>query len=244
MASDFTLQAFIDLARLYADQRPGGANAFVPDTGSGSVTTLINGACAELYDLLVQSGGQEYYVVDGTVSIVPGTSVYTLPADFYQLQTIHLPWNTNDWEYVPSFEQAERMKLVNFTVWGRRTPKGYRLKGVQQLTAGPAASIEFLPTPTISIGATIRYIPVFQPLVNLADTFSTINGWKLVALKTAVELRTVAGKDPGPVAALYAAELERVQGLADDRAQGATPQVADLDAYRQMPEWAADRRWI
>jgi hypothetical protein len=244
VASDVTLQALIDLARLYSDQRPGGNNAFVPDVGSGSVTTLVNGACAELYDLLIQAGGQEYFVKDGTINIVPATSVYALPTDFYQLQTVHLPWQPNDWEYVPSFEQAERMKLVNFTSWGRRTPKGYRISGVQLLATGGAASIEFLPTPTLSIGATIRYIPVVQPLVNLTDTFSTINGWKLIPLKVALELRTVAGKDPGTLAGLYSAELDRVQGLADQRAQGATPQITDVDAYRQMPEWAADRRWI
>lgn len=246
MASDVNLQALVDLARLYADQRPGGANAFVPDSGSGSVVTLINGALAELYDLLISAGGHEYYVVDAPISIVAGTSIYPLPADFYQLQTVHLEWSSNDWEPVPAFEQGERMRLVNFVTWGRRTPKGFRLRGAQTLAADAEASIEFLPTPSVAVTGRVRYIPVFQPLTSLSnDYFATVNGWqKLVALKVAIELRAVAKLDSADLAALYQEQLARVQGLADQRAQGSTPQVVDAEAYRQVPEWAADRRWI
>jgi hypothetical protein len=246
VASDVTLQQLIDLARLYADERPGGTNAFIPDAGSGSATTLVNGALAELYDLLVAAGGHEYYLKDATLAIVAGTSVYTLPTDFYQAQTIHLPWASDDWEYVAPFEQAERMRLMNFQVWGRRTPKGYRIKGAQTTTADAEASIEFLPVPTTAIGATLRYVPVFTPLVDLVnDNFSSVNGWhKLVALKVAVEMRAIGKKAAGELTGLYAEQLERIKEMADKRAQGATPQVVDIDAYRQYPEWAADRRWI
>ena len=245
MASDVTLQQLIDLARLYADERPGGANAFIPDVGSGSATTLVNGALAELYDLLVAAGGHEYYVKDATIAIVPGTSVYSLPSDFYQEQTIHLPWASDDWEYVSPFEQAERMRLVNFQTWGRRTPKGYRIRGLQSVTSSDA-SVEFLPTPTITVGATLRYVPVFTPLVDLVnDNFSSVNGWhKLVALKVAIEMRAIGKKSAGELPGLYSEQIERVKEMADKRAQGATPQVVDIDAYRQYPEWAADRRWI
>jgi hypothetical protein len=59
-----------------------------------------------------------------------------------------------------------------------------------------------------------------------------------------MELRVIARMDMGDLGALYGAELERIKDLADKRAQGATPQVVDVEAYRQMPEWAADRRWI
>ena len=248
MASEINLQGLIDLARLYSDQRPGGSNAFVPDAGSGSVTTIINGCIGELYDLLVASGGHEYYVKDATINIVAGTSIYALPADFYQMQTLHLPWQSDDWEYIAPFEQAERMRLMNFQTWGRRTPKGYRIKGVQSLVSGSAltSQIEFLPVPTTVIGCTARYVPAFTPLVDpVNDVFTTVNGWqKIIALKAAIELRTIAKIDSGPLMSLFQLERDRVQEMADKRAQGATPQVVDIDAYRQFPEWAADRRWI
>jgi len=251
VASEINLQGLIDLARLYSDQRPGGANAFVPDVGSASVTTLINGAIGELYDLLVASGGHEYYVKDATISLVPGTSIYDLPTDFYQMQTLHLPWASDDWEYIAPFEQAERMRLMNFQTWGRRTPKGYRIKGVQSLVAGSAltSQIEFLPVPTTvptTGGCTARYVPAFTPLSNLTtDFFTTVNSWqKIIAMKAAVELRVIAKLDASDLMALFQLERDRVQEMADKRAQGATPQVVDIDAYRQFPEWAADRRWI
>lgn len=246
MASDITLQGLIDLARLYADQRPGSGTAFVPDTGSGSMVTLINGACAEFYDLLVRSGGHEYFAKDSAISIVPGTATYACPSDFYQEITIHLEWNNQDWEYVAPFENAERMRLVNFTTWGRRTPKGYRIFGAQTLTADQEASIEFSPTPTTTVTGRLRYVPTFTNLSNVStDNISTVNGWhKLIALKVAMELRVIARMDMGDLAQLYSSELERITDLADKRAQGATPQIVDVEAYRQMPEWAADRRWI
>jgi hypothetical protein len=248
VASEINLQGLIDLARLYSDQRPGGANAFVPDTGSGSVTTLINGAIAELYDLLVASGGHEYYVKDATIAIVPGTSVYDMPADFYQAQTLHLPWASDDWEYIAPFEQAERMRLMNFQTWGRRTPKGYRIRGQQSLVSGSTltSQVEFLPVPTTTIGCTLRYVPAFTPLSNLTtDFFTTVNSWqKIIAMKAAIELRAVAKLDASDLKELYSEQRDRVQEMADKRAQGATPQIVDIDAYRQFPEWAADRRWI
>lgn len=246
MASDITLQGLIDLARLYADQRPGGASAFVPDTGSGSVVTLINGACAEFYDLLVAAGGHEYFAKDAALAIVAGTSIYPLPADFYQEQTVHLEWAANDWEPVPGFEQAERMRLVNFTTWGRRTPKGYRIGGAQTLAADQEATIEFLPTPSLVVTGRLRYVPTFTSLVTPAtDTISTVNGWhKLIAFKVAMELRVIGRMDMGDLASLYSAELDRITALADKRAQGATPQVVDVEAFHTTPEWAADRRWI
>jgi len=248
VASEINLQGLIDLARLYSDQRPGGANAFIPDTGSGSVTTLINGAIGELYDLLVASGGHEYYVKDATIPIVAATSVYDLPSDFYQEQTIHLPWASDDWEYVAPFEQAERMRLMNFQTWGRRTPKGYRIRGAQSLASGATTTsqVEFLPVPTTAIGATLRYVPAFTPLSNVTtDFFTTVNGWqKIIAFKAAIEMRVIAKLDASDLMALFQLERDRVQEMADKRAQGATPQVVDIDAYRQFPEWAADRRWI
>lgn len=246
MASDVNLQALVDLARLYSDQRPGGANAFIPDTGSGSVVTLINLACQEFYDLLVSSGGHEYFVKDATINIVAGTSIYALPTDFYQLQTVHIPWNAQDWEYIAAFEQAERMRLVNFTTWGRRTPKGYRIRGAQTVAADAEASIEFLPTPSLATTVTARYVPVFTLLSDLVNDFiSTVNGWhKLIALKVAIEMRVISKLDSSDLAALYTVEHDRIQALADQRAQGATPQIVDVEAYQQYPEWAADRRWI
>jgi hypothetical protein len=177
VASDITLQGLIDLARLYADQRPGGATGFVPDTGSGSVVTLINGACAEFYDLLVSSGGHEYFRKDQQISIVSGTAAYALASDFYQEQTVHLEWNNQDWEYVAPFENAERMRLVNFTTWGRRTPKGYRIFGAQTVAADQEAQIEFSPTPTTAVTCTVRYVPTFTNLSNVnTDNISTVNG--------------------------------------------------------------------
>jgi hypothetical protein len=220
-----------NLARLYADGRPGGSNGFVVDSDATanavSFDTLINGALAELYDLLVAARGHEYYATDATLSIVSGTATYSLASDFYQLLSVRLEWGDGELEELTPAAVRQRTAFENtLAPWQRGSIKAYRLRGTQ---AASAQTMEFFPTPTTSVTARYRYIPAFALLDDDTDTFDGVNGWeKLVALKAAIEYRTIAEKPLGTLPQLYQECFTRIQSLGDQRNANYAEQVQNV----------------
>lgn len=224
-----------NLARLYADGRPGGSSAFVPDsdatTDAVSLDTLINTCLAELFDVLVAARGHEYYATDADIAIVSGTKDYSLPTDFYQLLSIRLNWGPTEIEELKPFGVRERTRYEMLQVFDRWSPKAYRLRGSQTASA---RTVEILPMPAVSVTCNIRYIPVFAPLTSDSATFDGVNGWeKLVALKVAIEYRTIAEKPIGNLANLYAEEYARISALADQRNANYAEQIQQVFPERR-----------
>src|SRR6187549_58722 len=159
------------LARVYANQRPAGANAFIVDSdatlNATSVDTLINLRLASLYDMLVAARGHEYYASDYTVPTINGTATYSLAAltpPFYQLLDVRLEWDNQNIESVQDTSVYERSNYQNWMQsWSRWSPKAYRLRGTQTASA---STLEFFPTPNVVVPVKVRYIPAF---VALAD---------------------------------------------------------------------------
>lgn len=215
------------LARLYADQRPGGADAFVPDTDGldpsvGSLNDLVNLAIAELWDLLVAARGQDYGLSVEQILILPGESLYNLSLDFYQAKTVTIEWGANEFENVHEIQRDEdRSAFNNYRVWSPWSPKGYRIAG---------GVIQFLPTPTVAATARMRYIPTAPVLANDGSTVDCVNGWeKLPALRAAMELRAIEEMPFGDLERLFDREKQRIVEMASER-QAATPkQVQDVN---------------
>lgn len=225
-----------NLARLYADGRPGGSNAFIADSDAAanavSFDTLVNGALAELYDVLVAARGHEYYATDADIAIVSGTSLYSLPTDFYELLSIRLNWDSFFIEELHPMGVRERTRYEMLVgIFERGTPKAYRLQGTQTASA---RTVEILPVPTRAVTCRIRYIPLFANLVDDTSTFDGVNGWeKLVALKAAIEYRTVAEKPLGNLSQLYAECYARISALADQRNANYAEQVQQVHPERR-----------
>ncbi len=224
-----------NLARTYADGRPGGSSAFVPDSDATanavSLDTLINTCLAELYDVFVAARGHEYYATDANLSIVSGTTLYDLPSDFYQLLSIRLNWGPTQIEELHTMGVRERTRYEMLQVFDRYTPKAYRLQGTQTASA---RKVEILPMPKTSVTANIRYIPLFTPLDSDSATFDGVNGWeKLVALKVAIEYRTVAEKPIGNLQRLYDENFARISALADQRNANIAEQVQQVFPERR-----------
>lgn len=224
------------LARLYADQRPGGTSAFVPDSGStdvGTLNDLVNLAGAELWDLLVSARGESYYDKTGTLAVVGGTSIYTLPADFYQLRSVQLEWTTQDHEPVDPLEKLEdRPGFVNWGTWGSGSLKAFRLLGTAAVE-----QIEFVPAPTSAVTARLYYTPCWTDLTTDAQTFNGVNGWEdLIALKVAMKLRAIEEQPFADLVALFNPVEQRIRQMAADRASSAVKRVRQV-----YPEGGA--RW-
>jgi hypothetical protein len=64
-----------------------GATTFLPDA---DVTERVNTHITEEYDLLIQAAPPSYYSSTTTISVVSGTTAYSLPADFLSLQGVYL----------------------------------------------------------------------------------------------------------------------------------------------------------
>lgn len=236
-----------NLARLYANERPGGSTAFVVDSDATanaiSLDSIINLKLASFYDLLVVARGHEAYTTDYSFSTAANTATYALPSDFYQLLTIHLEWQANELEVIPATSVRERIDYQNYNnPWSRWSPKAYRLRGTQ---VAAASTLEIFPTPTTVVTARVRYIPEFQPLVTDTDTFDSVNGWEnLVAIAAAIDLKTFAEKPLGTLPALLEKEEARIRGLADQRSANEAAQVVDVAPEGSYwAEFAGDRRW-
>lgn len=237
-----------NLARLYADGRPGGADAFIPDSDSSanavSFDTIVNGCIAEWYDAMVAARGHEYFLTESTLAIVAGTAAYTLPADFYQLLSARLEWGANEVEELDPTPERDRTWFANIsTSWARWSPKAYRLRGTQ---AGGLRTFELFPTPTSAVTCTVRYIPICSLLTDDTTTFDDANNYsELIALKAAIKYRTIAEKPIGNLQQLYIECSARLSALADQRNANTAETIGQASPeFRSRMEWLGDRRWI
>lgn len=213
MARNVTLTRIVDDARLYADLR--GSDADTGYVTKAEVERLVNLAITELYDLLIAARGQEYFETLSTgLSTVAGTATVSLPADFYQLLSLHLRWGSDTYEPLTPLKSLMQTHLFRNAGWSNGSPKAYRLRG---------GLIEFFPTPSSVTSLELRYIPAFADLTDETDptpdpTFDGVNGWeKMVALKVAIEVRTIQGLPHSWLMQLFEKERERVEELAAQR---------------------------
>jgi hypothetical protein len=227
VASVVTRQAVRALARLYADQRPGGGS--LKFIGNPDVNDLINLAFSENWDRLVAARGHEYYAKKSTaITTAAGTATYNLPADFFELITLGISWNTDRLERVRALNSLDETFLFNGITWGEGTRKAYRLV---------EGAVELFPTPNAAIGTILRYVPT-APLLTADEgangSFDGVNGWhRVIALNVAIQMRSIAGRDVGNLVELYERDVERIEALAADRAATAAPMIRDVspDGY-------------
>jgi hypothetical protein len=216
-------------ARLFADKRPGSDTSFVTET---ELTRLVNLKTRELYDMLIEARGSDYYANESTVAIVAGTTRYPLPVDFYQLASVTLEWNTSEHELmfpIGSVRQRTPYEAPNWLAWTRNSPKGYRLR---------ASQIEILPEPKSDVTARLQYAPVFIDMVADGDTFDGVNGWeKMIALGVALELMAIEKRTSATVAQMYAEQMARIESLKSERDAEAPKEVVDVQRLKFRNGW-------
>ncbi len=163
MARTRTGQELVDDAYLRADLV--GATDRHPRT---EVIRYINQGCTELYDLLVEARGRTYYGVTApTITTLGGTSLYALPAAFYQLISIRVS-GAGGYCLEPFSPQDEPFL---------REPSGTVAKPTHyEIQPG---YVELLPLHSAGSAVVVRYVPVFTDLFDTnLSTFDGINGWE------------------------------------------------------------------
>lgn len=220
MAATRTLAELRTEARQRADMETD--DSFVADT---ELTRMINQSIRELYDLLLESYGHEFYYTTGTLSIVAGTSAYNLPTTFYQLLGADLDLGGGEYMELSPFTFLDRNQGVAGFGWGYPDGPQYRIMGSQ---------IHFRPTPVASATVLLHYIPYPTSLSADGDTFDGINGWEeYVVVDVAAKMLEKEESDAAP---LYKRKLElqqRIQSQASKRNAAFPDQVTNI--YR--PTW-------
>jgi len=125
------------------------------------LNSYINASYFELYDLLVQKYGDDYYVEQYSFALSQNQTRYDLPADFFKLLGVDLQISDGPDGYVSlrPFTLAERNRYstANVQTWIGVTNLRYRLSGNK---------LWFTPSP--QTGQTIRiwYIPRLRELTD------------------------------------------------------------------------------
>lgn len=195
-------------------------STFVTDA---EITEYLNQALAELWSRLTQGGGQSHYRAQTTIAVEQGTSLYSLPADFWVLQGVEA---TLDGITGPltSFMPLQRGALTNPSTcpWGLASPVRYRVQG---------DNIEFLPA-TETFDATVFYTPSCPRLVGLTDTFGGFNGYEVAAIYDACA--TVLAKEESDPS-FYAGQRDRIyrhiESLSGSRDMSQPERVQNVISY-------------
>lgn len=234
MARTVTLAQLRNDARLYCDNRTSSpASAHITDA---ELTRLINLQLAELHELLVAARGADYAgtLTEDTIAVTGGTSLYSLPSDFFQLVAIWIDWGDQDIEEILSVgTNADVPSSLRYT-WERYNRKFYRVQGGQ---------IRFFPPPTQDATVTLRYVPAFVDLVDDSDTYDGVNGWeRLVTMGAALEMRAIERVDIGALGQMYAQQRERIEAMAGERQAIDAVEVRDISLRNRMP-WRYGGAW-
>lgn len=215
-----TLESLRTQARQRADfEASPTSTSFVPDA---ELTGYINNSIAELYDLIIEANGDQYYAFSAPpFSTVAGIEEYDLPEDFYRLvgvdalvggfkQTVHL------------FPLGERNRFQALTApgWFRGGRLYYRLR---------VESIVFAPVPDGGYTITLLYIPNPTILVDDEDTFNFHGGWEeYVIVDAAIKMQLKEETDTSVLQLAKEQLKNRIRGAAPQRDDGEPQVVTDV----------------
>jgi len=183
-------------------QRTNQENStFVTDS---ELTEYLNVELAELWSHLAQNEGQPHFRSTFPISVLNGTALYTLPADFWRLQEVTATINGVTGALQP-FMATEHGWLLNSGPWGPATPVRYRVQANQ---------IEFLPA-VQSFAATLYYTPNCPRLLQPGSTFDGFNGYEAAAIY-GVCATVMAKEESDP--SFYLGQRDRIYRLIDSLA--------------------------
>ena len=218
-ATTLSLSSLITSVRQRSDMEN---SPFVTD---GEITSYINQSAFELYDLLVQKFGDDYFVGSAPFAIATdGTSqLFPLPADLLKLVGVDLKLgaSADSWVSIKQFQFAERNRfsVPNFQNFWGLTNLRYRLVGSQ---------IMFTPMPSAGQSIRLWYVPRMAQLTAPTDALEGFSGWtEYVIVDAAIKCRVKEESDTSDLRADKAALIARIEAAADNRDAGAPQRVAD-----------------
>lgn len=233
MATTMTLAQLRTAARQEADMVN---SQFVSDS---EFNTYINQSCFELYDLLIQKFGDDYYIKNPPYTFTTdGTSyLYALPSDFYKLVGVDLAINNApaSWTTIWAFNFGSRN--VN------PVPNVQGLYGFSNIRVKVSGS-NFWVSPVPSAGQTFQiwYAPRMSTLSADSDTFDGISGWtEYVIVDAAMKALAKEESDTSVMMQRKALLTARIEAAAENRNASGPQTVTDKrsnDGYGFGDGWS------
>lgn len=229
MATTMTLAQLMTAVRQRADMTTAGYTPSLTGTdffvSEPELISYINQSYFELYDLIVASYGNDYYVATPYQFTTDGTTtLYNLPSDFYKLLGVDLSLsggNPGSWLTVRGFEfnDRNRYSVPNFQSFYGVTNLRFRLTGNQ---------LWLTPTPQAGQVMQIWYVPKMTQLTALTDTCDGISGWtEYIICDAAIKCLQKEESDVSVPMAEKMALIKRIEAMAENRNAGPPPKVVD-----------------
>lgn len=205
--------------RLQARQRADMQKTnFISDA---ELNSYINNSIAELYDLMCEAYGEDYYVEELEFA-TDGTNSYSLPDDFYELKRVDLKLDNINWVTVPRFRlnQQNMLDSSTYVAYGGSCSVRYRLVG---------GNIKLSPAP--ASGSTVRllYVPLPVKLVDDTDTLNDFNAYsEYVIVDACIKMLTKEESDPSIFASQKMALDKRIRDKAQNRDAAMPDCISDI----------------
>lgn len=218
-----TLTQFIERCRERADME---RSRFISDA---ELTRYINSSIQELYDLLIASRGENYYITSSSFSTNSGTDTYSLPAGMLKVMGVDLVKNTNEAYTLKAFRWQERNQNRSPYYFNSSVNLKYQIRG---------NDIVFSPIPTDSNTIKLWYVPAFQTLSGGSDSFDGINGWEeYVVIDCAIKMKS---KEESPVDELVMAKNDmkaRILQASSGRDSTEPARIVDTETINRNQWW-------
>lgn len=217
-----TGQMSLGQLRLTAQQRAdrvGSPFVTVPEWN-----TYINQSYFELYDMLVQAYGNEYFVAAPYQFTTDGSVGYDLPSDFYKLLGVDLNVNSanNAWVTITKFNFIDRNRYV----YPQNNVNALGVPGLRYRMLG--SQISFIPQPSSGQVLQLWYIPRMSQLLQDTDMCDGVSGWtEYIIVDAAIKALQKEESDVSVLMAQKQALIDRIQAAAENRDAGEPDTISD-----------------
>jgi hypothetical protein len=219
-------QGTVTLAQLRADAQSHADMASSQFVSTAEWLNFINSSYFELYDILVQKYGNNYYVATpATISLDGTNDLFALPVDFYKLLGVDLQVagaQANGWLTLRPFNFADRNRFVYPNVqvtFGLMSNLHYRLNGDK---------LWFTPRPAAGQTVRVWYIPRLVALVNDTDVVDGVSGWEhYIVIGAAIQALLKEESDTSALERERAELVRRIESAAENRDAGSPATVSD-----------------
>lgn len=230
MATTMTLLELRTVSRQRADQVN---SQFISDA---ELNSYINQSYFELYDILVQSYGDDYYVsnpvqftTDGISATyaLPDGALYAAAPALYKLLGVDLQLQAGvPGSYVTlnrfNFSQRNRYSIPNFQSFFGVTNLRYRLQG---------SNLLFTPIPMAGQTIQLWYIPRLTTLAADGNSVDGISGWtEYIIIDAAIKMMQKEESDTQVLMIQKQEMLKRIASAAANRDAGMASTVSDTQS--------------
>lgn len=187
------------------------------------LTAYLNSSIAELYDLLCEAYGSEYYTVESASYFTDGTNFsYDLPTDMYELKGVDMRVANQDWVTLQQFNFNERNRYGDTGRWTGIENIRYRLVGNK---------VRFNPLPDANTEYRYWYVPFPTQLVNDTDTLDGLNSYQeYVMVDAAIKMMQKEESDVSVLMAQKEALKKRIVDKAANRNAAQSGTISDVYA--------------